>query len=170
MKSSARSRQPELFGPMYVAVVASPIGKVYVECDGLLTTRVSFEPLGKSTKRKVPKALKEAVLQLHAYFAGRRKKFDLPLYQVGSDYRKKVWQRLDRIPFGQAITYEQLAREVGGNARSAGTACGDNPLLIVVPCHRVIGKTGLLTGYAGEIWRKKWLLEHEGVLSKELFQ
>lgn len=169
MGTLSPDRQPELFGPMYVAAVASPIGKVYVECDGERITRVSFEPLGKSTKRKVPKALKEAVLQLQAYFAGRRKKFDLPLYQVGSEYRRKVWKRLDSIPFGKAITYEQLAAEVGGNARSAGTACGDNPLLIIVPCHRVLGKTGMLTGYAGDIWRKKWLLEHEGVLSKELF-
>ena len=89
MKTKAPAEQPELFGPMYVAAVASPLGKVYVECDGELITRVSFEPLGKSTKHKVPRALKEAVLQLQAYFAGRRKKFDLPLYQVGSAYRKK---------------------------------------------------------------------------------
>ncbi len=170
MKTKAAGGQPELFGPMYVAGVTSPIGKVYVESDGELITRVSFEPLGKSTKRKVPKVLKEATLQLQAYFAGRRRKFDLPLYRVGSAYRKKIWERLDKIPFGKAVTYEQLASEVGGNARSAGTACGDNPLLIVVPCHRVVGKNGLLTGYAGGIWRKKWLLEHEGVLSKELFQ
>jgi methylated-DNA-[protein]-cysteine S-methyltransferase len=169
MKSKAPREQPELFGPMYVATVDSPIGKVYVECDGERITRVSFEALGKSGRRKVPKPLKEAVLQLQAYFAGRRKKFDLPLYQVGSAYRKKVWDRLDRIPFGKAITYEQLADTVGGNARAAGSACGDNPLLVIVPCHRVLGKNGLLTGYAGEIWRKKWLLEHEGVLSKELF-
>ena len=169
MRSNAATGQAELFGPMYVAAVPSPIGKVYVESDGERITRVSFEPLGKSTKRRVPKVLKEAVIQLQAYFAGRRKKFDLPLYRVGSAYRKLVWERLDKIPFGQAITYEQLAAAVGGNARSIGTACGDNPLMIVVPCHRVIGKSGLLTGYAGGLWRKKWLLEHEGVLSRELF-
>ena len=108
-------------------------------------------------------------MQLQAYFAGRRTKFDLPLYQVGSAYRKRVWRRLSAIPFGGTITYEQLATAIGGNARSAGTACGDNPLLILVPCHRVLGKYGLLTGYAGEIWRKKWLLEHEGGLPKDLF-
>ena len=169
MKTKAPAAQPELFGPMYVATVASPLGKVYVECDGERITRVSFTALGKTGRRKAPKALKEAVLQLQAYFAGRRKKFDLPLYQVGSAYRKKLWLRLEKIPFGKALTYEQLAEAVGGNARSAGTACGDNPLLIIVPCHRVLGKSGMLTGYAGGIWRKKRLLEHEGVLSKELF-
>ena len=169
MKSKAPKEQPELFGPMYVASVAGPIGKVYVESDGERITRVSFTAPTKGNQRKPPKVLKEAVIQLQAYFVGRRKKFDLPLYQVGSAYRRKVWDRLEKIPFGKAITYEQLAESVGGNGRSVGTACGDNPLLIIVPCHRVVGKNGLLTGYAGEIWRKKWLLEHEGVLSKELF-
>lgn len=160
-------REPELFGPMYVASLESPLGKVYVESDGDRITRVSFKNLGRGRGGKAPKMLAEAVIQLQAYFAGRRKKFDLPLYQVGSVYRKQVWQRLGRIPFGKALTYEQLADEVGGNGRSIGTACGDNPLLILVPCHRVLGKNGLLTGYAGEIWRKKWLLEHEGVLQAE---
>ena len=73
------------------------------------------------------------------------------------------------MPFGKAVTYSDLSKDMGGNPRSAGGACGDNPLLIVVPCHRVLGSTGLLTGYAGELWRKKWLLVHEGVLPKELF-
>ena len=161
--------QPELFGPQYVASFASPIGKVYVESDGERITRVSFVPPARLSHRKLPPVLKEAVVQLQAYFAGRRTKFDLPLYQVGSAYRKRVWRRLSAIPFGGTITYEQLATAIGGNARSAGTACGDNPLLILVPCHRVLGKYGLLTGYAGEIWRKKWLLEHEGGLPKDLF-
>lgn len=158
---------PELFGPMYVASLESPIGKVYVECDGERVTRVSFRNPGRGRGGKAPKVLKEAVIQLEAFFAGRRRKFDLPLYEVGSAYRRNLWERLKKVPFGKALTYEQLADSVGGNARSAGSACGDNPLLIVVPCHRVLGKNGLLTGYAGELWRKKWLLEHEGVLPKD---
>ena len=170
MKMRSPGEAPELFGPMYVASVESPIGKVYVECDGQRITRVSFKSLGRGHAGKQPKVLKEATEQLKGYFAGRRIKFDLPLYQVGSDYRKSIWKQLSKIAFGKALTYEQLSDLVGGNARSAGTACGDNPLLILVPCHRVIGKNGLLSGYAGEIWRKKWLLEHEGVLSKELFE
>ena len=170
MKSRASKTQPELFGPMHIGHVDSPIGRAYVECDGERIVRVSFEPLGRGKGGKQPSVLKEAVAQLNAYFAGRRIKFDLPLYQVGSPYRKEVWNNLSEIPFGTAITYERLAAIVGGNARSVGSACGDNPLLVLVPCHRVIGKTGLLAGYAGGIWRKKWLLEHEGVLAKELFE
>jgi methylated-DNA-[protein]-cysteine S-methyltransferase len=154
---------------MYVASLPSPIGKVYVESDGERITRVSFTNPGRGRGGRTPNVLKEALVQLGAYFAGRRKKFDLPLYQVGSAYRKKLWGRLLRIPYGRAVTYAELADSVGGNARSAGSACGDNPLMIVVPCHRVLGANGLLMGYAGELWRKKWLLQHEGVLPKELF-
>lgn len=170
MKKRSPGKPLELFGPMHVGVVESPIGKVYIECDGERIVRVSFTSLGQGKRSKQPKALKEAVLQMEGYFKGRRKKFDLPLYQVGSAYRKKVWQRLSKIPFGKVITYEQLSETVGGNARSAGTAVGDNPLMILVPCHRVLGKNGLLSGYAGELWRKKWLLQHEGVIAKDLFE
>ncbi len=170
MKKRSPNKPLELFGPMYVASVESPMGKVYIECDGERITRVTFNAMGRGKGGKQPKALKEAEVQLGAYFAGRRKKFDLPLYQVGSAYRKKLWSRLVKIAFGKALTYEQLADNVGGSARSVGSACGDNPLLIIVPCHRVLGKSGLLTGYAGELWRKKWLLQHEGVLSKDLFE
>lgn len=169
MRPPRERKDPELFGPMYVASLASPIGKVYVESDGERIIRVSFKNPGRGRGGRTPKVLKEAVMQLTAYFAGRRKKFDLPLYQVGSAYRKKAWERLMKVPFGKAVTYAELAKGVGGSARSAGSACGDNPLLIVVPCHRVLASNGLLTGYAGELWRKKWLLEHEGVLPKELF-
>ena len=170
MNKRSPTKPLELFGPMYVASVNSPIGKVYIECDGERITRVSFTSMGRGKGGKQPKALKEAATQIEAYFAGRRKKFDLPLFQVGSPYRKKLWTRLEKIAFGKALTYEQLADNVGGSARSCGSACGDNPLLIIVPCHRVLGKNGLLTGYAGELWRKKWLLQHEGVLPKDLFE
>jgi methylated-DNA-[protein]-cysteine S-methyltransferase len=169
MKKGRLKAQPELFGPMYVASLTTPLGKVFVESDGERITRVSFDGPGRGHGGRPPKVLKEAVLQLQAYFLGRRKKFDLPLYRVGSAYRQRVWKTLATIPHGQAITYEALAKEAGGNARAAGSACGVNPLLILVPCHRVVGKDGLLTGYAGGLWRKKWLLEHEGVLAKELF-
>lgn len=164
-----KKRELELFGPQHVASMASPIGKLWVESDGERITRVSFNNPGRGRHTRRPKVLAEALVQLKAYFAGRRKKFDLPLYRVGSAYRKKVWTREEQIPFGSVLTYADLASEVGGAARSAGSACGVNLLLILVPCHRVVGSTGLLTGYAGGLWRKKWLLEHEGVLDKELF-
>lgn len=158
--------QPELFKPQYLASLDSPIGKVWVESDGERITRITFDNPGRGRNTKAPKVLKEGVIQLKAYFTGRRKKFDLPLYLVGSPYRREIWDRLRKIPYGQTITYGELAREAGGLAGSAGSACAVNPLLIVVPCHRVLGSTGLLTAYAGGLWRKKWLLEHEGVLGE----
>ncbi|HEY0977350.1 MAG TPA: methylated-DNA--[protein]-cysteine S-methyltransferase [Flavobacteriales bacterium] len=159
--------EPELFGPMHVGQLECPLGRIFVECDGERITRISFRNPGRGRGGRMPRMLQEALFQLDAYFAGRRKKFDLPLYRVGSAYRRAVWEQLDRIPHGSAITYEELASSVGGNARSVGSACTVNPLLIVVPCHRVVGKSGLLMGWAGEIWRKKWLLQHEGVLPPE---
>jgi methylated-DNA-[protein]-cysteine S-methyltransferase len=167
MRASSSRREPELFGPMYVGSLETPLGKVYVECDGDRIVRVSFRNLGRGRGGRSPRILQEALFQLDAYFAGRRKKFDLRLYQVGSTYRRTVWDRLLKIPFGKVLTYEQLSDAVGGNPRSIGSACSDNPLMILVPCHRVMGKNGLLVGYGGELWRKKWLLEHEGVLPKE---
>ncbi|MCO6482465.1 MAG: methylated-DNA--[protein]-cysteine S-methyltransferase [Flavobacteriales bacterium] len=156
--------QPELFKPQYLAALDTPVGKLWVESDGERITRVTFDNPGRGRNTRPPKALKEAVAQLKAYFAGRRKKFDLPLYLVGSPYRKSIWARLGKVPYGKAITYEELAADAGGAAHTAGAACAINPLLILVPCHRVIASDGLLSGYAGGLWRKKWLLEHEGVL------
>lgn len=158
-----------MFGPQYVASLDTPLGKLWVEADGEAITRVGFDNPGRGRHARSPKVLQEAVVQLGAYFSGRRKKFDLPLYLVGSPYRRKVWDGLQQVPFGRAISYEALSRHAGGVARSAGAACAINPLLILVPCHRVLGSNGLLTGYAGGLWRKKWLLEHEGVLPRELF-
>ena len=161
--------EPELFGPQYVAALETPIGKLWVESDGEAITRVSFNNPGRGRHARAPKVLIEAVKQLQGYFAGRRKKFDLPLYQVGSPYRRKVWSRLGLIHYGVLATYADLAKDIGGAARSTGSACAVNPLLILVPCHRVVGSNGLLMGYAGGLWRKKWLLEHEGALAKEMF-
>ena len=151
-----------------MASIETPIGKLWVESDGVRITRASFANPGRGRQGKTPKILKEAATQLGAYFAGRRKKFDLPLYHVGSPYRRKVWNALSQVPYGHLATYAHLAERAGGAASSVGATCAINPLLILVPCHRVIGKNGLLSGYAGELWRKKWLLEHEGVLPKEL--
>ena len=169
MPSKRDEKEPELFGPQYVASLTTPIGKLWVESDGESITRVTYSNPGRGRHARAPKVLTEAITQLKAYFAGRRNKFDLPLYLVGSPYRKKVWYRLGKVPQGSMITYAQLAKDAGGAARSAGAACAVNPLLVIVPCHRAVGSNGLLTGYAGGLWRKKWLLEHEGALAKELF-
>ena len=97
------------------------------------------------------------------YFAGERRDFDLPLHPRGSDQARQVWQRIAEIPYGQTTSYGELARRVGGglSARDIGGFVGDNPLSILIPCHRVVGSTGKLTGYAGGLDRKRYLLELE---------
>lgn len=107
--------------------------------------------------------------QLTEYFAGERKVFDLPLQINGTNFQNKVWTALQDIPYGKTISYLQLAKNLGDAKciRAAGTANGKNPIGIIIPCHRVIGKDGSLTGYAGGLWRKQWLLEHEGIIQKQ---
>ncbi len=163
-------REPELFAPLHVAVVDGPMGKVWIESDGALITRVSFETLHVRQAR-TPKVLNDAQKQLEAYFKGRRKHFELPIQRQGTRFQKLVWDAIEGIRFGDTRSYQEIADRIGGRsmARTVGNACGSNPTPIIVPCHRVIGSSGLLTGYVGGIWRKRWLLQHEGVLSKELF-
>ncbi|MBK9273200.1 MAG: methylated-DNA--[protein]-cysteine S-methyltransferase [Flavobacteriales bacterium] len=165
-----RTRAPELFAPLHVAVVEGPIGKVFLESDGALITRVSFEAL-TGNRGRVPPLLVEAARQMEHYFSGKRRTFDLPLQRLGTRFQRLVWQAIDEIPYGRTMTYQAIGERIGGRAlgRTVGHACGSNPLPILVPCHRVIASDGLLTGYVGGLWRKKWLLEHEGALPRELF-
>jgi methylated-DNA-[protein]-cysteine S-methyltransferase len=108
----------------------------------------------------------EVVAQLHAYFGGTLTHFDVPLELGGTDFQRRVWAGLREIPYGETISYGELARRLGspGASRAVGLANGRNPVGIIVPCHRVIGADGSLTGYGGGIERKVWLLEHEGAL------
>jgi methylated-DNA-[protein]-cysteine S-methyltransferase len=114
--------------------------------------------------------LAECARQLGEYFEAKRREFDLPLAAAGSDFQQRVWREIARIPFGETISYAELARRAGaaGSARAAGAATGRNPLSIVVPCHRVVGSDGSLTGYAGGLHRKTRLLEIEGALAGSL--
>lgn len=106
-----------------------------------------------------------ALAELHAYFLGKLRVFTLPLAPVvGTPYQRRVWEALLRIPYGTTWSYARLAAETGSVARAVGSANGANPICIVVPCHRVIGADGSLTGYAGGLERKRWLLRHEGAL------
>jgi len=170
MVTKKPAKEPELFAPLHVAVVESPIGKLWVESDGELITRLSFEAL-HVRQAKLPPVLVEAQKQLEAYFKKERTEFNLPLQRKGTRFQQLVWAALDDIRFGKAYTYTEIAKHIGGKAiaRTVGNACGSNHIPIIVPCHRVIAADGLLTGYIGGLWRKKWLLEHEGVLAKELF-
>ncbi|MCB0467703.1 MAG: methylated-DNA--[protein]-cysteine S-methyltransferase [Aequorivita sp.] len=113
---------------------------------------------------KIPKELNDAVLQLQEYFEGNRKEFNLKLSPKGTDFQKRVWQQLQQIPFGKTTSYQQMANTLGDPKviRAAASANGKNPISIIIPCHRVIGSDGSLTGYAGGLHRKKWLLEFEG--------
>jgi methylated-DNA-[protein]-cysteine S-methyltransferase len=101
--------------------------------------------------------------QMIEYFQGQRRVFDLPVQQTGTDFQQSVWQQLIQIPYGKTISYMELARRMGDTKtiRAAASANGKNQLAIVVPCHRVVGSKNDLVGYAGGLWRKKWLLDHE---------
>ena len=108
--------------------------------------------------------------QLREYFAGTRTGFDLPLAPRGSEFQHRVWREIARVPYGETISYAELAKRAGapGQARAAGAATGRNPLGVVVPCHRIVGSDGSLTGYAGGLERKRGLLELEGALQGSL--
>lgn len=159
-----------LFKALHVAVLDSPIGKIWIESDGKLITRLSFNNIA-GRKGSFPPVLNEAKKQLDSYFSGSHRKFDLPLQLKGTQFQKLVWGQLKKIPYGRSTTYKEIGDRIGGKgiARTVGGACGRNPIPILVPCHRVIGSNGLLTGYVGGLWRKKWLLEREGVIQRDLF-
>jgi len=107
--------------------------------------------------------LKKCIRQLDEYFLGKRKKFDLRLTFSGSTFQRQVWNELMNIPYGKHINYLDLSKRIENvkATRAVGTANGNNKICIVVPCHRVIGSNGDLVGYGGDLWRKKWLLDHE---------
>ncbi len=109
----------------------------------------------------------ECERQLTEYFDGDRTSFDFPFQQEGTLFQKKVWTELIHIPFGRTISYMELSKRIKNikAIRAIGTANGSNAISIVVPCHRVVGSNGDLTGYNGDLWRKKWLLDHEGRLA-----
>jgi methylated-DNA-[protein]-cysteine S-methyltransferase len=113
--------------------------------------------------KKLEGILKDSVQQLDEYFQRVRTEFNLPLNPNGTDFQKKVWTELQYIPLGKTISYLDMAKRLGNPKviRAAGTANGKNPIAIIIPCHRVIGSDGSLTGYAGGLKRKQWLLEHE---------
>jgi methylated-DNA-[protein]-cysteine S-methyltransferase len=147
--------------------ITSPIGMLTLTSNGSALTRLSIAKEGALDPAQVP-AEADAVLlaareQLEAYFDMRLTNFDLPLEPKGTDFQRRVWDSLRTIPFGKTISYAELARRIDNPkaVRAVGAANGRNPLMIIVPCHRVIGADGSLTGFGGGIDRKRWLLEHE---------
>lgn len=148
---------------MEQAHIKTPLGVTLIEGDeqGIAKIWVLNEEI--PVTKKIPLVLKDAAQQLAEYFEGSRNTFDFALNPQGTDFQKKVWKALLEIQFGKTTSYQELSIKLGDvkAIRAVASANGKNPLWIVVPCHRVIGSDGSLTGYAGGLWRKKWLLEHE---------
>lgn len=153
---------------METCFISSPLGITKIEGDEKGVAVISVLSEGELSTT-IPTQLQEAVLQLQEYFEGKRQDFTFELNPKGTDFQQKVWQELRNIPFGRTISYLDLSKKLGDvkAIRAAASANGKNPLWIVVPCHRVIGTDGSLTGYAGGLWRKKWLLEHENPTTQQ---
>jgi methylated-DNA-[protein]-cysteine S-methyltransferase len=155
--------------PIYTKYVHSPLGELEISAtDEYLTSVLFMEAQKKPNPRKietdfVPEIINQYIQQITEYFEGTRKGFDLKIHHVGTDFQKLVWEKLETIPFGKTISYLELSRRIGNEKaiRAVGTTNGNNKFNIIVPCHRVIGSNGTLVGYGGDLWRKKWLLDHE---------
>ncbi len=148
---------------METAYLATPIGTAEIKGDENGIYSVSISDAEQKVSETIPEILKLATAQLEEYFSGGRQDFNLKLNAVGTEFQKKVWQLILEIPFGKTISYMELSKIFGDvkAIRAIASANGKNPLWIFIPCHRIIGADGSLTGYAGGLWRKKWLLEHE---------
>jgi methylated-DNA-[protein]-cysteine S-methyltransferase len=148
--------------------IKTPLGIAKITGNDKGISEISVQNEGEISAF-VSEDLKEAVMQIQDYFEGKRTEFHLKLNPKGTFFQQKVWQELLKIPFGKTISYLELSKKLGDvkAIRAVASANGKNPLWIVVPCHRVIGTDGSLTGYAGGLWRKKWLLEHENPTSQQ---
>jgi methylated-DNA-[protein]-cysteine S-methyltransferase len=153
---------------MEVVYIKTPLGITTVigDEDGVSVISVADEG---EVSTIIPKILSDAVSQLNEYFEGKKSGFTFTLNPKGTDFQKKVWKELLEIPYGETRTYMEQSKILGNikAIRAVASANGKNPLWIVVPCHRVIGTSGSLTGYAGGLWRKKWLLEHESPTTQQ---
>jgi methylated-DNA-[protein]-cysteine S-methyltransferase len=159
-------------------LISSPVGPLLIEHDGAALLALRFWPAADAPPGEALSAPapgdplgQRIVVQLEEYFRGGRRGFELPLAPAGTEFQRRVWSALTRVPFGETRSYGELAREVGsgGGARAIGQANARNPIPIVIPCHRVLAADRSIGGYAGDwgmgdgIVRKRWLLRHEGV-------
>jgi len=154
----------------------SPLGRITLTSDGEALVGLAFEeerhPVDRSgAVEEANPILLDAERQLLEYFGNWRRSFDLAIRAAGTEFQRQVWQHLADIPFGETISYLELAKRMGKEkaVRAVGLANGRNPVSILIPCHRVIGADGSLTGYGGGLWRKEHLLRHEGAWQKTLF-
>jgi methylated-DNA-[protein]-cysteine S-methyltransferase len=154
---------------MNYSYLESPIGTLLIVGDDEAIRRIEFPKNGKARRPESGwvesgrGAVAETIRQLREYFAGRRSEFDLPLAPEGTEFQRMVWRRLQEIPYGETISYGELAKRVGNAkaSRAVGAANGQNPIPIVIPCHRVIGSNGKLTGFGGGLPTKEALLALE---------
>ena len=153
----------------YTCFFDSPIGNLRLTGTEAGIQAVTFADAPAPGDNLVPDPLVACVQQLTEYFAGTRTTFDLLLAPAGTAFQQKVWQQLQAIPYGKTASYMEVAKSISGEKaiRAVGAANGRNPICVVVPCHRVIGSDGSLTGYSGGLWRKEWLLRHEGILKPQ---
>ncbi|WP_026809402.1 methylated-DNA--[protein]-cysteine S-methyltransferase [Arenibacter latericius] len=154
---------------METAFINTPLGVAKLQGDENGINSISILDGDEKLSDILPEVLEDAVYQLREYFEGRRTQFSLLLNPQGTDFQKRVWQALEQIPYGKTTSYMELSKTLGDPKaiRAVASANGKNPLWIVIPCHRVIGSDGSLTGYAGGIHRKKWLLEHESPVKQQ---
>ena len=151
---------------MYQYSYDTVIGKIYIAENDNCICNVSFETLNYT--KKETHLIKKTYSQLKEYFAGKRKSFNIPISANGTEFQIKVWKELQKIPYGKTATYKEIAENIGNKnaSRAVGMANNKNPIAIIIPCHRVIGTKGDLTGYAGGIKLKKYLLDLEKQNSK----
>jgi methylated-DNA-[protein]-cysteine S-methyltransferase len=149
----------------------SPVGIIKITGTENYITEMTFEEavqdLPAKKESEIPELIIQATEQLIQYFHGVRRSFDLPIHQNGTDFQQRVWHELLNIPYGRTISYLELSRRLGDEKviRAAASANGKNNICIIVPCHRVIGSNSDLVGYAGGLWRKKWLLRLENKIA-----
>jgi methylated-DNA-[protein]-cysteine S-methyltransferase len=149
----------------YIIHYQSPIGTVEIEGTREGIVALDFVDRPQEDDDGLPGILEECVKQIDEYFRGQRKAFSVNLCLHGTPFQNTVWRKLSTIPYGRTYSYSQFATAIGKPAayRAVGNANGKNPISVIVPCHRLIGSDGSLTGYGGGLWRKQWLLKHEGV-------
>lgn len=159
----------------YTMSITSPLGDISISGNDAAIEQVAFASDNSlqalmpslshvhTNSEAIPAVLREAAQQLRAYFAGQLTTFDLPLQPQGTEFQGRVWQALLRVGYGTTASYGQIAQYMGDTkaVRAVGAANGANPIAIIIPCHRIVGSKGTLTGYAGGLWRKQWLLQHE---------
>ena len=148
---------------MEEAYIETPLGIAKIKGDENGVTSITILNSKETITDNIPEVLEDTVYQLREYFKEERKEFQLKLNPEGTDFQKRVWKALEEIPYGKTVSYLQLSKTLGDPKaiRAVAAANGKNPLWIVIPCHRVLGSDGSLTGYAGGLARKKWLLALE---------